>query len=300
MRLVSFGNLYLNYYMKNGIPDGVMVGKTSINILANLSNRYNTFYIGYCGNDSIGDIIIKSLNDLHISNLVKRIPKKSKCLFIDNKHITNVCPLCNRQIAYNEEYLKLSDILDNITNDDILIIDNLSDLTIDVLNNTSNLAIIDIAYEAYIKNKSLSELEELLTNRFTIINMNESVYNIFKEKFMLDSIDIYELFKPKLLIITKSIYGIEIVYEGISYDKIIEDPENIIDSNGVGDAFLSEFIDFILNNDDINDKTISRTYMKANFKSRIVLKRIGALTHIIPLYKITSYKNCICENLNID
>lgn len=52
MRVVSIGDLVLDYYYKNGKLLGVNGGMTSHNIIANLAKMWlNTSVYGSCGND---------------------------------------------------------------------------------------------------------------------------------------------------------------------------------------------------------------------------------------------------------
>ena len=52
MRVVSIGDLVLDYYYKNGKLLGVNGGMTSHNIIANLAKMgLNTSVYGSCGND---------------------------------------------------------------------------------------------------------------------------------------------------------------------------------------------------------------------------------------------------------
>lgn len=301
MRLVSFGNLYLDYYIRNSEVLGVMGGKTNANILANLSSNFETLFIGCCGNDSLGNVAVKSLTDLNINTIIKRIEKQTKAFFISENGYSKVCPLCNRAVGYRGDYLTLDEILPHIKKEDYLIIDNLNSLTVKVLKNTSNLAFIDLGYETEIISKSLDELIDIFNGRFEIINMNERVYNMIKSKFMLDEMDVFNLFKPKILIITKGKKGCTIVISDLEIIKEIENPEKEVDANGAGDTFFSVFIKEYLNNpDNINEKFISSTYIKANIASRKCISGLGARSHIIPNYKISNYNNCICENINVD
>lgn len=67
MRVVSVGDLVMDYYYKNGKLLGVNGGMTSHNIVANLSSMgINTAVLGTCGNDMAGMIAKKSLSDLKV------------------------------------------------------------------------------------------------------------------------------------------------------------------------------------------------------------------------------------------
>lgn len=301
MRLVSFGNLYLDYYIRNSEVVGVMGGKTNANILANLSDSFDSLFIGCCGNDDLGSIAIKSLTDLNINTIIKRIEKQTKSFFISESGYSKICPYCNRSVGYRGEYLTIDEILPNIKSDDYLVIDNLDSLSLEVLEKTENPAFIDLGYDKDIISKSLDELIQIFAMRFEIINMNERVYDLIKSKFMLDEVDIFNLFKPKILIITKGKKGCDIIIQDYEITKEIEDPAKEVDANGAGDSFFSVFIrEYLKNQGSINEKFISSTYIKANIESRKCISGIGARSHILPNYQISSYSNCICENLKVD
>ena len=82
MRIISFGDLYCDYYFRNNILIGVMGGKSGANILCNLSKKYNCTYIGVVGNDTAGDICINSLNKLNVdTTLIKVVNQYTKKFF---------------------------------------------------------------------------------------------------------------------------------------------------------------------------------------------------------------------------
>ena len=66
MRVVSIGDLVVDYYYKNGKLLGINGGMTSHNIIANLAKMgINTAVFGACGDDLQGKIAIKSLENLN-------------------------------------------------------------------------------------------------------------------------------------------------------------------------------------------------------------------------------------------
>lgn len=67
MRVVSIGDVVLEYYYKNDKLIGVNGGMTSHNIIANLAKfKIPTAVFGVCGNDIQGMLAIKSLEDLKV------------------------------------------------------------------------------------------------------------------------------------------------------------------------------------------------------------------------------------------
>ena len=67
MRVVSIGDLVLDYYYKNEKLLGVNGGMTSHNIIVNLAKMgLNTCVYGSCGNDIQGEMAINSLKKVNV------------------------------------------------------------------------------------------------------------------------------------------------------------------------------------------------------------------------------------------
>ena len=74
MRVVSIGDLVIDYYYKNEKLLGINGGMTCHNIIANLAKfGFETSVFGVCGNDLQGEFATKSLEILKvdISNIKK-------------------------------------------------------------------------------------------------------------------------------------------------------------------------------------------------------------------------------------
>ena len=68
MRIISIGDLVTDFYYKNGKLIGVNGGMTSHNIIANIAKLgLETGVYGVCGNDTVGNIAIKSLRDIGVN-----------------------------------------------------------------------------------------------------------------------------------------------------------------------------------------------------------------------------------------
>ena len=95
MRVVSIGDLVLDYYYKNNKLVGVSGGMTSHNIIANLAkHNINTAVFGVCGNDDMEYVCKKSLEDLkvNIDNVVTLDNVNTRCFHVsyndeDNKKV---------------------------------------------------------------------------------------------------------------------------------------------------------------------------------------------------------------------
>ena len=302
MRVISFGDLFIDYYLNNDLVLGICGGKTNANILANLSRYFDTAFFGVVGNDSQGRVALDSLKKLGCDvSGIEIIDEKTKSFFIDNKGYSTTCPYCGRKLSYHGFKFDEEKVLNSINADDLIVVDNLNTSTLNVVNKVNNKAFLDIGYLGGLLYISLDELVEMLANRFEIINMNESVYKVLRKKFQIDSIDLYELLKPKVLIITRGKKGADIIYDGMLDEKEIEDAANEVEISGAGDAFFSEFIRTIIeSNFEVNEKIISLSYMRASSISRFVVTNYGARTHLEPLYKIDNYHECICNDIEVN
>lgn len=301
MRLISFGDLYVDYYFKNDELIGLCGGKTNANILVNLVEYFNTAFYGVVGNDVKGEVAIKSLSTLGVDvSGVNIVEADTKTFFINDEGYSKECPYCHRRIGYHGTKFDSSMVLDKIEKDDVIIVDNLNVATIEILNSVDNMAFIDIGSVYSLKYMSLDEIESILSNRFKIINMNESVYNFIKRKFAIDSLDLYNLLNPDILIITRGRRGVDIVANGEFYKKEIDNPALEVDVSGAGDAFFSEFIKVYLNSEIVDEKMLSSAYMKAQSNAAYVVSLIGARSHIQPLFKIDNYKECICSYFKVN
>lgn len=302
MRIISFGDLYIDYYFNNDLVIGICGGKSNANIIANLSKYFDTAFFGVVGNDTQGTVATHSLKRLGVDTTnIKILDEKTKTFFINSSGYSKICPYCGRDLAYHGTKIDIEAIKQNIQENDYIVIDNLNEETLEIINSINNKVFLDIGYLGDLMYASLDELEEILADRFEIINMNERVYNIIRKKFAIDSIDLFELLKPKILIITHGKRGSDIIYDGKLEEKVIDDAISEVEVSGAGDAFFSEFIrTYLESNEEVNDKTISLAYMRASSISRFVVTNYGARTHLEPLYKINEYHECICKSIEVN
>ena len=85
MRVVSIGDLVIDYYYKNGKFLGINGGMTSHNIIANLAKMgVNAAVFGTCGNDIQGEIAIKSLEklDVDVNNIIILDCVRTRCFHV--------------------------------------------------------------------------------------------------------------------------------------------------------------------------------------------------------------------------
>lgn len=306
MRVVSIGDLVLDYYYKNGKLIGVDGGMSSHNIIANLAKKkISTAVYGVFGNDIQGKIANLSLKKLNVdvSKVLIKDNIKTRCFhvsydeegFISKKR----CPKCNEKKWYEESQIDIEYITKNIQNDDILVFDNLNDKNIEIIKNVSNKKIIDIGQYFEFENLSKEDIINKLNNGFEIINFNERVSNYLLDKLNLkNNIELYNLLKAKLVTITRGEIGAIFIYNSKEYKFNLKDNGNVIDSSGAGDAFLSSIIfDYIKNNYEFNEELFPKWYEKSIKLTSKVVSNFGARGHLNSLYKIKKIdKVCTCEN----
>ena len=306
MRVVSIGDLVLDYYYKNGKLIGVDGGMSSHNIIANLAKKkISTAVYGVSGNDIQGKIANLSLKKLNVdvSKVLIKDNIKTRCFhvsydeegFISKKR----CPKCNEKKWYEESQIDIEYITNNIQNDDILVFDNLNDKNIEIIKKVSNKKIIDIGQYFEFENLSKEDIINKLNNGFEIINFNERVSNYLLDKLNLkNNIELYKLLKAKLVTITRGENGAIFIYNSKEYKFNLKDNGNVIDSSGAGDAFLSSIIfDYIKNSYEFNEELFPKWYEKSIKLTSKVVSNFGARGHLNSLYKIKKIdKVCTCEN----
>lgn len=306
MRVVSIGDLVLDYYYKNGKLIGVDGGMSSHNIIANLAKKkISTAVYGVSGNDIQGKIANLSLKKLNVdvSKVLIKDNIKTRCFhvsydeegFISKKR----CPKCNEKKWYEESQIDIEYITKNIQNDDILVFDNLNDKNIEIIKNVSNKKIIDIGQYFEFENLSKEDIINKLNNGFEIINFNERVSNYLLDKLNLkNNIELYNLLKAKLVTITRGENGAIFIYNSKEYKFNLKDNGNVIDSSGAGDAFISSIIfDYIKNSYEFNEELFQKWYEKSIKLTSKVVSNFGARGHLNSLYKIKKIdKVCTCEN----
>ena len=181
MRVVSVGDLVMDYYYKNGKLLGVNGGMTSHNIVANLSSMgINTAVLGTCGNDMAGMIAKKSLSDLKVDVANVKILDNisTRCFHVSYFDTDNGldftskkrCPICSSKKWYDDSLIDTKDILSKINEDDILVFDNLNDKNQIIIDETSNNKLLDT--KDYVLGK-LSSDEKLKLQ--TVINISSEI-----------------------------------------------------------------------------------------------------------------------------
>lgn len=306
MRIISVGDLVLDYYYKNDKLIGVNGGMTSHNIIANLAIMgFNTSVIGNCGNDSAGVLAMKSLSDIGVNvNNITTINKATRCFHVSYFDTNNKveftskkrCPFCNLKKWYENSELKINLIKKQIQQEDVLVFDNLNVINQNLISQTNNVKMLDLGQYYELENYSKKEIQNILTENFDIINLNERVEKYLLKRFKLSSLDlIYSFLKPKLLIVTRGTNGADFIFERNFFHFDLLKKATEIDPTGAGDAFFSVYIgNYVKNNFHINEEFLYNSFLEATKLTSKVVKKLGARGHINNLYKIKKINQDVC------
>ena len=310
MRVVSIGDLVIDYYYKNEKFLGINGGMTSHNIIANLAKMgINTTVFGACGNDIQGEIAIKSLEklDVDVNNIIVLNDVRTRCFHVsyfedgDKLSFTSKkrCPFCNNKKWYEDSLIDTDDIIKKINNDDILVFDNLNSRNQILIDKTDNKKIIDLGQYFELENMPDKEIIDKIKNKFEIINFNERVSKYLIKRLDLNTeIDLYNILKPSFMTITRGENGATFICKGKEYNFNIKSKGKVVDSTGAGDAFISSIIkDCIKNNFVYDQDMFEKWYENSNKLTAKVVSKMGARGHINALFKVKKIDNeCTCDN----
>ena len=103
MRVVSIGDLVLDYYYKNGKLLGINGGMTSHNIIANLSKmKIETSAFACCGNDFQGKMAIKSLEKVNVDveNIKILDDVRTRCFHVSYFEDNNKLSFTSKKMSF--------------------------------------------------------------------------------------------------------------------------------------------------------------------------------------------------------
>lgn len=312
MKVVSIGDLVIDYYYKDRKILGINGGMTSHNIIANLSNMgISTSVESVCGDDIQGKIAVKSLEKVgvDVKNIVflKNIKTRSfHVSYYEENNILNLkskkrCPFCNNKNWYEDSLIDVNSIINHLDKDDILVFDNLNKKNQFIIDNTSNKKIIDLGQYFELEKLTNEEIINKITNKFEIINLNERVSKYLNKRFEFnDDLELYRFLKPNFMTITKGEKGAIFIYDDIKYEFKLNKVGKVVDSTGAGDGFISSIIrDWVKNDFKYDCNLFEKWYGNSNKLTTRIVSKMGARGHINSLFKVKKSKNeCVCENFD--
>ena len=249
-KFVVLGDLIADLYYNGTKLIGIDGGSSRYNVIANLASmKCNTALIGGCGNDKIGNIVLERYRKLgvDISGVIyKNKPTRAYHLIVDQAMLPKVTYECSKISPSNYKSTWYDDSLQ------------------------------DIKYcKSQVTKNDIVVLDKLDAFSLDIIN-NFECYKA------LDILDIYKLFQPKLMIVTRGRKGADFIFENRKIQKKIKSSTEELDPTGAGDAFFSVFIKEYFNGsiEKIDDEFINETFSKALTLTGNVVKHVGARGHI--------------------
>ena len=242
-RVVGIGNVVCDMYYQDNQLIGISGGQTTSNILFNLAVMgVRTKLIGSVGDDIYGEIATDSLSRVKVNLSGVKVLKQATTTWhisvINNKGINSrKCPYCALKRKYVLQYEHIKDALSGINDNDIIIIDQLNDVTLAVIEQYSNKSFFDFGYPDILIDITKKELIKMISNKFEIINMNNVVFEYIQDKFNLSELELAKLLNIKLLIVTKGKAGADFIFD----DKLISKmaaPVTEIENNGAVICFV--------------------------------------------------------------
>lgn len=309
MRYVALGDLVADCYYKNIGQDKELIkidgGSSRFNVIANLAARGNsTCVISGCGKDFVGKIVLNSLMRLNVdtSHVIRKENLRTRAYHLTvegNKHIcTRTCPICGNRTWYKEGIVTIDYLRECINEDDILVLDGLKPENIPIITTFPNEKVLDIGRTKRLVNLSNEEILNILKNRnIEILQLNETVEQYFIERFQIkDLLDLFNLLKPKFMIVTRGKEGADFVVENHIIHKTLIHCQKEIDDTGAGDAFFSMFIQKYYENDKkVTRQWVDGTFFLANKLTTSVVSHLGARGHLYDGYYPEGINNCICK-----
>jgi bifunctional ADP-heptose synthase (sugar kinase/adenylyltransferase) len=291
-RYVVLGDFIADLYYSGKKLIGVDGGSSRFNVIANLANmNCNTVAIGGCGNDKFGRTVLKRYSKLGVD--ISRVklrdkPIRAYNLIIDqamvpklNYECSKISPVTYQNTWYEDSLEDLEYYKSQVNQNDIVVLDKLDTFSLNIIDDFECYKVLDIG-----NSNRLDELSDeqitALKQKISILQLNERVIPYLMQRFKYSDIkDIYNLFQPKLMIITKGREGADFFFENKTIQKKLINSTSEIDPTGAGDAFFSVFIrEYFNNSSEVNEEFIHKTFFKASNLTANVVRHIGARGHI--------------------
>lgn len=291
-RFVVLGDLIADLYYNGTKLIGIDGGSSRFNVVANLASmKCNTVAIGGCGNDKIGNIILERYTKLGVDTsrvIHKNRPTRAYHLVVDKAMLPKITYECSKISPANYESTWYDDSLQDIeycrnqvTKNDVVVLDKLDEFSLNIINNFECHKALDIGNSNRLEKLNDNQIIAL-KEKISLLQLNERVIPYLMQRFQYnDILDIYKLFQPKLMIVTRGREGADFIFENKVIQKKLINSTEELDPTGAGDAFFSVFIKEYFNTSrEIDDEFIHRTFFQASSLTADVVKHVGARGHI--------------------
>ena len=305
MSYLAVGDLVREGYYQNGKAIRFDGGASRFNVIANLSAQgEKTKVISACGTDLAGDIALNGLKKVGVDTtdvIREGSTRMYHIIAIGDRHeCKKKCPFCGESTWHDTPKAGFDYCISRMDSKDILILDGLKNENIPFITATLNEKVLDIGRIKRLEPLPNDILLFILKNKIEILQLNETVANYLLMRFGVGSfLDLFLLFRPKLMVVTKGKRGADFIYEEQLYEQKLPQSKvaTEIDDTGAGDAFFSVVIrEYYNNSKKVNKTFINSCFKKATELTTQVVSYVGARGHLYDGY-CKENMTCICHKL---
>lgn len=291
-RFVALGDLIADCYYNGTKLIGIEGGSSRFNVIANLANmNCKNAVIGGCGNDKIGKTIFQRFENIGVDTSKKFFKdRKARAyhLTVNKDMLPKITYSCSKNSPKNGKSSWYEESLDDIPycnnqvrDSDVIVLDTVDEFSLKVSNDFKCDKVLDIGNPNCLDKLQDNQILSLM-NKIQILQLNERVVPYLMQRFECTNIlDIYNLLKPKLMIVTHAKDGADFVWEDKVYRKKLLKSAKELDATGAGDAFFSVFIKkYYDNSKRVDYEFIDRTFEEAVTLTSEVVQHIGARGHL--------------------
>ena len=260
---VAIGDLVLDvYHDASNQVLGYYAGGSVWNDLLNISslgNNANCFCIATCGNDWAGKFVLDILheNGIDISNVksLHRQTKRFNIIISGNQTKSQLeCPCCGEKIWYSDTKLP-ANIPANLSalKPGVVIVDTLKRGVLDLANSFRDAGwflVADIGYISHLRYMSLSNVKDLLCQKFDLVQVNHNVYQFLSRRFSCNNEgDLLSALGVKYLSVTNAENGSTFSYKNpygcVETTACEARSTSVVDPTGAGDAYFSKILQML-------------------------------------------------------
>lgn len=291
-RFIALGDLIADCYYNGTKLLGIDGGSSRFNVIANLAHmNCQSAVVGGCGNDKIGETLIKRLVNMGADTskiFLRDRATRAYHLTIDQATLPKITYQCSKQSPkdgkstwYEDSVEDISYCHSEVRNNDVIVLDMVDEFSLAVIDKFECHKVLDIGNDKQLARLQDSQIS-LLKNKIEILQLNKRVVPYLMQRFGCTSIlEIYKFFNPKLIIVTCGKDGAVFAFEDKVYRKKLLNSANEVDATGAGDAFLSVFIKKYYD----NSKKVDYEFIDSAFKEAVsltskVVQNVGARGHL--------------------
>lgn len=319
---IGFGELVVDkLYDKKGNLLNQDGGDTTWNILYHLGLMgEETYGVGACGNDENTQIAFDSLKRAKVNTEYIQIQdKKTNVVYSTLEIEKNGKPkieFFEKSPFDGQSSFEISKSIPIILpeelkeKDIIVVLMDLDSQNLEFINGIENKKVaLDLGHIEFFENLDSEYILEFL-RKVDICQLNGDVVNTLLKKLNVrNELELYKLLDPELLVITYGRDGAKFLFrENEEVKEINKKPvktiENVSDTSGAGDAFLSVILKsynmLLSNNRKFDESSINNVFSLANLFSCQIIQQIGCRASREILTKWMSEYKLLCKEQEME